>query len=63
LRPQTLVLFCRNAKHEIGWKTFTIAFYLFVQPLNSNPVKFGKIGIEHHPVLPQNQDPRLDGRS
>jgi hypothetical protein len=49
-------LFCRRKKRKFDWKSLSVSFDLFVQPLRRYGIKSGKISIDNHTLAAQNQN-------
>jgi len=56
LRPQDCKLLIRQSEYKIGREPFEVSSHLFVEPFGGNAVERGKIRIEHHLLIADEQD-------
>ena len=55
------MFFFGQLKHEVRWKSFSIAFYLFVEAFDGHAIEFRNIRIEHHSLMTEEYDTRFHG--
>lgn len=48
--------FLRKHKHEILWKPLLIALYGLIEGFGRDTIEFGKIGIQNHLLISDEQD-------
>ena len=60
MEPQDCNFLSRNLKHEVLWEPRDVSRHRFIEFLSHHPVKLSEMGIEHDPLLPENQNPRFD---
>ena len=51
MQPQSGKLFCIELEAEVGGKTFLVARYLLVEPLDGYTVKFGEVNVEDDALM------------